>query len=150
MLCARCQEKEASVHLTTILHGRGEETIHVCKDCGAEMTPIPAVPPSTLEVLPVIARKCEICGKEAFSAKRFAGGGAIYWCFDCAAEHKRTLAALFMSEHADFLQCLRTRTPPEPFISDPGQFQVWLDEAAQRVVQMLKARQQGAQGSQEM
>ena len=140
MLCAKCQENEATFHLTTIMHGRGEETIHLCKNCAAEMTPLPTVAPSTLEVFPVIARKCEICGKEAFSAKMFAGGGAIYWCFDCAAEHRRTLAGLFMCEHSEFMECIKTRSSPLPFISDPGQLQAWLDETAQRVVQMLKER----------
>ena len=56
MLCAKCQKNEATVHLTTILHGRGEETIHLCKDCGADITRLPILGPSKLEALPVSGR----------------------------------------------------------------------------------------------
>src|SRR5215467_16102456 len=82
MLCAKCQNNQATLHHTVILHGRGEETIHLCKDCGSEITRPPTFDPSKLEVLPVIGRKCEFCGKDAFSGKLFGGGSAIYWCFD--------------------------------------------------------------------
>jgi len=119
MLCAKCQKNEATLHLTTILHGRGEETIHLCKDCGTEITRLPTLDPSKLEVLPVIGRKCEFCGKEAFSGKMLAGGGAIYWCFDCQAEYRRTFAELFICEHPELMERVKTRSSLLPFISAP-------------------------------
>ena len=143
MLCAKCQQNEATFHLTTILHVRGEETIHLCNDCGTEITPLPAVAPIKLDALAVIARKCEICGQEAFSAKKFAGGGTIYWCFDCAAEHRRTLSELFMCEHPELMESAKMRGFLLPFISDPQQLLGLLDEAAQRAVQILKERRHG-------
>jgi hypothetical protein len=101
--------------------------------------------PSKLEVLPVIARKCEFCGKDAFSAKTLAGGGTIYWCFDCQEEYRRTFAELFICEHAGFMERVRTRNPLLPLIS-PAEFQAWSTEAGDRVVQILKKRRQGNDG----
>jgi protein-arginine kinase activator protein McsA len=143
MLCAKCQENEATFHLTTILHGREGETSHLCKSCGTEMTPPLAATPGKVEALPVVARKCEICGKEAFSVRVFAGGGSVCWCFDCAAEHRRTLAELFTCEQSEFMECIKTRSPHPTFTSDPQQLRTWLDEAAKRAVQILKERRQG-------
>jgi hypothetical protein len=142
MLCAKCQKNEATLHLTTILHGRGEETTHLCKDCGTEMTRLPSVNPSTLEVLPVIARKCEFCGRDAFSGKMLAGGSTIYWCFDCQAEYRRAFAELFIREQSELMERVKARSSRLPFFSAP-QLQAWLAEADQRVVQILKERRPG-------
>jgi hypothetical protein len=146
MLCAKCQKNEATLHLTTILHGKGEETLHLCKDCGSEINFIPTLDPSKLEVLPVVARKCAFCGKDAFSGKLLAGGSAIYWCFDCEAEYRRTFGELFIYEHAEFMERVKARSSIEPFIS-PQQFQAWSDDAGQRVVQILKERRQKCNAS---
>ena len=142
MLCAKCEKNEATLHLTTILHGRGEETIHFCKDCGTEMTHLPAVDLSNLEVLPVIARRCEFCGKDAFTRKALAGDSAIYWCFDCEAEYRRTFAELFIGEHLEFMERIKTQSSFLPFLS-PQQFEAWSAEACQRVIQIMKGRRQG-------
>ena len=144
MLCAKCQKTEATLHLTTILHEGGEQTIHVCKDCGTEMTRVPTLDLSKLDMLPVIARKCEFCGEDAFSGKTLtlAGDSAIYWCFDCEAEYRRTFAALFIGEHREFMERVKTRSSFLPFLS-PQQFEAWSAEAGQRVVQIMKERRQG-------
>ncbi len=139
MVCAKCQRNEATVHLTTILHGGAEETLHLCKDCGSELE---TSDPRNLEALPVIARKCEICGKDAFSGKTFADGSTVYWCFDCEAEYRRTFAALFVGEHREFMESISTRRSCLPFLT-PQQFQEWSAETEQRIVQILKERHQG-------
>jgi protein-arginine kinase activator protein McsA len=139
MLCAKCQKNEATLHLTIILHGSGEETIHLCKDCGTERTRLPTLDPSKLEVLPVIARKCEFCGKDAFSGKLLAGGSAIYWCFECEAEYRRTFAELFICEHPELMEGVKARSSVLQFISAP-QLLAWSADAGQRVVQILKER----------
>jgi protein-arginine kinase activator protein McsA len=141
MVCAKCQKNEATVHLTTILHGSGEETIHLCKDCGTEITRFSTLDPSKLEALPVIAKKCEFCDKEAFSGKTLAGGSTIYWCFDCEAEYRRTFAGLFIGEHPGFMESIKTRSSFLPSLS-PQQFQEWSAETGQRVVQILRERHQ--------
>jgi protein-arginine kinase activator protein McsA len=142
MLCAKCQKNEATLHLTTILHGRGEETIHLCKDCGTEITRLPTLDRSKQEVLPIIGRKCEFCGEDAFSGKLLAGGSMIYWCFDCQAEYRRTFAELFICEHSELMEGVKARSSLVPFISAP-QLLAWSAEAGQRVVQILKERRQG-------
>ena len=142
MLCAKCQNNQATLHHTTILHGRGEETIHLCKDCGSDITRLLTTDPGKLEVLPVIGRKCEFCGKDAFSGKTLAGNSAIYWCFDCEAEYRRTFAELLISEHPEVMERVKARSSFLPFLS-PQQFEAWSAEAGQRVVQILKERRRG-------
>ena len=135
--------KRTKPHCTslTILHEGKEETIRLCKDCDTEAARFPAFDPSKLEAFPVIARKCEFCGEDAFSGKTLAGDRAIYWCFDCEAEYRRTFAELFIGEHREFIERVRTRSSFLPFLS-PQQFQAWSVEAGQRVVQILKDRRQ--------
>jgi protein-arginine kinase activator protein McsA len=141
MLCAKCQKQEATVHVTTILHGGKEETIRLCQDCDTDTARFPTFDPSQVETLPIIARKCEFCGEEAFSAKALADGRTIYWCFNCQAEYRRTFTQLFIGEHAEFMECVKTRSPfPTSF--SPQQFQTWAADADQRVVQIMKERRQ--------
>ena len=142
MLCAKCQNNQATVHHTTLLHGRGEETVHLSQDCGSEMTSLPTLDPGKQEVLPVIARKCEFCAKDAFSGKLLADGSTIYWCFDCQAEYRRIFAELFIGEHPELMDAVEARSSIHPLIS-PAEFQAWSDEAGERVVQILKERHQG-------
>src|SRR6185295_15495869 len=101
-LCAKCHQNEATIHFTAVLDGAEEEAVHLCKDCA---------PPGfqnldlkELEALSVIGKKCEFCGKHAFSGEMGARGGAIYWCFDCGLEFGRILSDLCISERPDLMQ----------------------------------------------
>jgi len=141
MLCDKCQKNEATVQVTTILHGKGEETMQLCTECDAEATGLPTFDPSKLQAVPVVAGKCEFCGKDAFSGKTLAGDRSIYWCFDCEAEYRRTLAELFFAEQAELMKIVKTRASFLPFRS-PQQLQAWLAEAGQRVVLIMKQRRQ--------
>ena len=143
MLCAKCQKNEATFHLTTILHEKEEETIHLCKHCGPEMTPLPTLAPLKRDLFPFIARKCDICGKEAFSAKKLARGGAIFWCFECHAEYRRALIDLFTSARKRRREVRVLTAPINMGSSDPQQLLGALDEAALNAVQILKERRQG-------
>ena len=146
MLCAKCQKNEATLHITTILHGGKEETVQLCKDCDTEATRFATFDPSKVESLPIIARKCEFCGEDAFSGKTLAGERTIYWCFDCEAEYKRTFTELFFGEHPEFMERAKTRSSGLPFVLSQ-QFQAWWAEAGQRVVQIMKERRQGYDGN---
>src|SRR5262245_70598 len=129
MLCAKCQNNQATLHHTILLHGSEEQTLHLCKDCGSEITCFATLDASKLEVLPVIGRKCEFCGNDAFSGKVLAGGSAmIYWCFDCEAEYRRTFAELFICEHLELMERIQARSSILPLISAP-QFLAWSVEA---------------------
>jgi len=33
MLCARCHENEATIHLTTVVDGKEEDTLNLCTTC---------------------------------------------------------------------------------------------------------------------
>src|SRR5881394_1081287 len=82
MLCAKCHQKEATIHFTTVVDGT-EEAVHLCKDCapptGFDLDKLDL---KQIEALWVIGKKCEFCGGGAFSGQMSAKGGAIYWCFD--------------------------------------------------------------------
>ncbi len=143
MLCAKCQKNEATVHLTTVVDGKQEETVHLCKDCGTEVTGLPSLDPSRLVALSVIGKKCEFCGKDADSGEmRAGGGGAIYWCFDCGAEYGRIFAELLMSEHPEFMERGKAQNSFLAFSSDP-RLQAWSAEAGRKAVQILKERRRG-------
>ena len=68
MLCAKCHQKEATIHFTTVVDGTEEEAVHLCKDCapptGFDLDKLDL---KQLEALSVIGKKCEFCGRDAFS-----------------------------------------------------------------------------------
>lgn len=84
MLCAKCQKNVATMHITNVVDGTEEETLHVCKDC---------VPPEGL----AIGKRCEFCGRDAFSGEMRPGGVMIYWCYDCQLERVAILKKLLLS-----------------------------------------------------
>ena len=69
MLCAKCHKNDATVHFTAVMDGKREETIHLCTDCAPALTGFQSFDPRELEALSVIGKKCEFCGKEAFSGQ---------------------------------------------------------------------------------
>ena len=87
MFCAKCHQKEATIHFTTVVAGKEEEAVHLCKDCapptGFDLDKLDL---KEIEALSVIGKKCEFCRRDAFSGEMRAKGGAIYWCFDCGLE----------------------------------------------------------------
>jgi hypothetical protein len=81
MLCAKCHKNVATIHITNIVGGTEQETLHVCKDC---------VPPAGF----AIGKKCEFCGRDAISGEMRPGGVMVYWCYDCELERVAILKQL--------------------------------------------------------
>jgi len=147
MLCAKCHQNEATIHFTSVVDGLGEETVHLCKDCapptGFDLHKLDL---KQIETLSVVGKKCEFCGREAISGEMRAGGGAIYWCFDCGLELGVILRDLLLAEQSELLQrsteLLQRNKEASAclsFCSDPG-FQAWSISASQRAAQTLKER----------
>ena len=155
MLCATCQQNEATVHLTTVV-GLDAETVHFCKDC----TP-PAVPDADLESvkrLPIIRIKCEFCGGNACSGGIIPGAnsamyspawfvsasgkipasGTIYWCFDCGRELMTILLELFQKERPELMR--PTDLSKFLALSRDAELRDWFATASRRSVQMLRDR----------
>src|SRR3954451_15826671 len=104
MLCAKCQKNEATIHFTTVV-GTEEETVDLCKDCAPPMGfDLDRPDLKQIEALSVIGKKCEFCGRDAFSGEVRAGSGPIYWCFDCGLEREAILRDLLLGERPDLLQ----------------------------------------------
>jgi hypothetical protein len=139
MLCAKCQKNEATVHLTMIVDGKRDETIHLCKDCAPAMTGLQSLDPKDLQALSVIGKKCEFCGKEASSGQMAPSGGGMYWCFDCGLEFGRILTELLVSERPELLQRSKEESSFFAFYSDP-ELQAWSEAANQKAVRILKDR----------
>ena len=140
MLCAKCHQKEATIHFTTVVDGSEEETVHLCKDCGPSTGfDLGKLDMKEIEALSVVGKKCEFCGSDASSGEMRAGGGAIYWCFDCGLERGAILMDLLVAERPDLLQRTKEESSFLSFCSDPG-LQAWSASASQRAAQTLKER----------
>ena len=140
MFCAKCHQKEATIHFTTVVAGKEEEAVHLCKDCapptGFDLDKLDL---KEIEALSVIGKKCEFCRRDAFSGEMRAKGGAIYWCFDCGLEIGGIVRDLLVAERPDLLQRSKEESDFLSFCSDPG-LQAWSDAASQKAVQTLKER----------
>ncbi len=136
MLCARCQKYEATIHITTVV-GTDEQTVDLCKDCAP-----PGIADLDLEkakALSTISKKCEFCGAAAYSGEMLAGGGAIYWCFECGTELMSIAAELLRTERPDLLRRSKEESSFLSFCSDTG-LQAWSASASHRAIEKLKDR----------
>src|SRR6266436_918845 len=140
MLCAKCNQKEATIHFRTFVGGTEEETVHLCKDCapftGIDLDKLDL---KDIEALSVVGKKCEFCGKDAFSGEMCRTGGATYWCFNCGTELMRIVMELLMAEHPEFLHRSKEDSSFLAFCSDPD-LQAWSEAANQKAVSILKDR----------
>src|SRR5690349_14144947 len=140
MICAKCHKKEATIHFTTVVDGKEEETVHLCKDCAPDMGfNLAKLDLKEIERLSVTGKKCEFCGKDALSGEMRAGGGAIYWCFDCGLELGVIIRELLANERPDLLQRFKEESSFLSLSSDPG-LQAWSATASEKAVQTLKER----------
>jgi hypothetical protein len=140
MLCAKCHKNEATVHFTTVVGDAEEETVHLCKDCAPDTGfDFAKLDMKQIEALSVVGKQCEFCGREAFSGEMRAGGGAIYWCFDCGLERGVILRDLLVAERPDLLQRSKEESSFLAFCSDPT-LQTWSASASERATQTLKER----------
>jgi hypothetical protein len=140
MFCAKCHEKEATVHFKIVVDGTQEESVHLCKDCapdaGFDWSKLDM---KQIEALSIVGKECEFCGRDAFSGEMRVGGGAIYWCFDCGIEFGVILQDLLVAERPDLLQRSKEESSFLSFCSDAG-FQAWSASASQRATKTLKER----------
>src|SRR5262245_58431476 len=140
MLCAKCHQNEATVHFTTVVDGAEEKAVHLCKECAPPMGfDLDKLDLKQIEALSVVGKKCEFCGRDAFSGEMRAGGGAIYWCFDCGLEYGGILRDLLMAERPELLQRSKEESSFLSFCCDTG-LQAWSASASQRATQTLKER----------
>ncbi len=136
MLCAKCQN-EATIHITTVVEG-AEESVHLCKDCAPSTGfDLDKLDLKQIEALSLVGKKCEFCARAAFSGEMRAGGGAIYWCFDCGLEFGVIFRDLLLAERPDLLQRSKEESSYLSFCSDTGLL-AWSAAASERATQTLK------------
>lgn len=140
MLCHKCQQKEAQIHLTMIVDGSKEGTVDLCKDCAPPMGfDLEKFDPKQIQELSVVGKKCAFCGAEAFSCQLRPDGAAEYWCNDCCVECALIYAELMRAERPDLLTRPKDENSFISFLSDPD-LQAWSSSANQRALQILKDR----------
>ena len=66
MLCSKCHEKEATIHLTVLMPGDVKKKADVCADC-ASPGDYSGTDPEKLKAFSVTGKKCELCGRDAVS-----------------------------------------------------------------------------------
>ena len=137
-LCAKCHQNEATIHFSMVVDSAEDETVHLCKDC-APPPGLTTFDLKKLEALSVMGKKCEFCGKNAFSGEMRAQGGAIYWCFDCSLELGRIVSDLLLSERPDLLHRSKEESSFLSICCDPA-LQAWSEAATEKGVQTLKER----------
>ena len=136
MLCAKCHQKDATIHFRMVVDGAEEETVPLCPDCAPHTGFMDL---KEIEALSVIGKKCEFCGKAAVSGEMRVNGGATNWCFDCGLEFVRILSDSLVAERPDLLQRTKAESSFLSFCSDPG-IQAWSEAASRKAVQTLKER----------
>ena len=140
MLCAKCHQKEATVHFKTVVDGTEEEAVHLCKDCAPDTGfDFSKLDMKQINALSAIGKKCEFCGRDAVSGEMRAGGGAIYWCFDCGMERAVIFRDLLLAERPDLLQRSKEESSFLSFCSEAG-LQAWSASASERATETLKKR----------
>jgi hypothetical protein len=140
MLCAKCNQKEATVHFKTVVDGTEDEAVHLCKDCAPDTGfDLGKLDLKQIEALSVVGKKCAFCGRDAFSGEMHSGGGAAYWCFDCGLEYGSILRDLLVAERPDLLQRSTEESSFLSFCSDTG-LQAWSASASQRATETLRER----------
>ncbi len=139
MLCAKCHRNEATIHLTSIVDGIHEETVHLCTDCGPTAFSLANTDLNPIQSLSSVGKKCEFCGKNASSSEITSTGNASYRCFDCACELGVIMNDLLVTERPDLLQRGQMERSLSLVGSDAG-IQAWSISASQRATQILKER----------
>lgn len=147
MLCAKCHNNEATIHLTTMVDGQNQKNLDLCKTC-APLLGFGNVSLEEIQALSVVGKKCEFCGKRASSGEMLAAGGAIYWCVDCGVEFRRIFADLIKSERPDLMDLvndLGTEQESEEGASSfitrwDSETKAWSEAAQRKAVQLLKER----------
>jgi len=140
MLCAKCNQKEATIHFTPVVDGTEEEAVHLCKDCAPNAGfDLGKLDLKEIEALSVVGKKCEFCGRDALSGQMSSKDGAIYWCFDCGMEFVRIFSDSLVAERPDLLQRSKAESSFLSFCSDPG-IRAWSEAASQKAVHTLKER----------
>ena len=75
MLCAKCQQKEATFHVAHITAGHGGFNLHLCESCSRPVV-------ARLEASQQGRQDCGICGGDAFTPLPLATD-IIYACCNC-------------------------------------------------------------------
>lgn len=126
--CAQCQKPVATVHITTTVQGREQETLHLCEPCAA-----------ALQLLgqSLVDKSCSFCGLPAtFSVSDV--GEPINCCASCSQKYDRIFAELCETARPGFKQ-RNLREPPSfsAFVTDP-ELPALIEDVHNKTVRKMK------------
>lgn len=136
-LCAKCQQKEATIHF---VHKAGDDekvNVWLCEGCARPLT-------VRLEASRQGQQKCEFCGEAAFSPLPGIRS-IIYACCGCRAEYARMFFERCAAERPDLIQRSRRDVSYFDMCFDP-QVEAWSDVEGSDVVRKLKLDRQQTTG----
>jgi len=120
MLCQSCNERNATVHVTTLVNGETHEA-HYCEECDPPFPP-PGMPRHfTLDLNPV-GKACLFCGAPAVKTPMRAML-ATFCCQDCSDVFERHFAEL-------------ENENPQP--SNPGEIFDWIQRNSGEVIRRMQ------------
>jgi len=136
-LCSKCQENDATVHITTVVNGVEKKKVHFCKVC-APPTGYEGLSLEEIMALSVVGKKCEFCEQDATSGVR-EPDNTIYWCSDCGLERGRIISRLLASEHPEWNE--RFKVGDSDLSEDfKAEFMAWAITAGQKAIGILRDR----------
>lgn len=122
MLCDNCKDRDAVVHLTSIVDNAVTQ-VHLCEKCAAEKgvettvalptTPLGALIKAAQQQVPGPVRdgtSCNVCG---LTLKEFRASGRL-GCPACYGAFELPLRDLLKRVHGDAVHAGRRYTPPQP------------------------------------
>jgi hypothetical protein len=134
-LCAKCHQKEATVHLTSIV-GEAVETNHFCKDC-APLSGLGTLDLKQAGALSVAGKKCEFCGLDALLVS-WDAENPVYWCHDCRLKFQSIVISLVLSEHPELAERIRNTSSFAWLCLDP-EFQALSSALMQKALQKMRS-----------
>jgi hypothetical protein len=141
MRCTKCHMNEATIHFTPVVSGRGQKTVHLCKDCAPARTRAHSLEPKKPEPLPVKGKRCDFCGRRARFGSLVAGE-AVYSCTACATELRDITLDLDISERPHLME--RIEGTVTLISRDAPEVRAWWKAASRKAIEILRARRRQA------
>jgi protein arginine kinase activator len=142
MLCDNCRERDAVVHLTSIVDNAVTQ-LHLCEKCAAEKgvettvslptTPLGALIKAAQQAQPGPVRDGTTCATCGLTLKEFRASGRL-GCAACYGAFDVPLRDLLKRVHGDFTHAGRRYVPPRPEGRQRVNSLVELREALKRAI----------------
>ena len=137
MRCTKCHKDEAITHVTPVVDGKAQKTVHLCKHCAVISFRFHTLVLKKTEALSVTSKRCKFCGRRARSG-RVVAGRPVYLCADCGKELGRIIVDLCIAERPHLME--RVEGTVTFMLRDAPEVRAWLTAANLKAIEMLRKR----------